>query len=251
MLIINSISKNFGGVKALNDLDLNVEQGEIFGVIGPNGSGKSTLINVVCGVYPQTRGEVNFLGKTLSGMPTHERLKNGIARTFQNIRLFPNLSVWQNLWVARNSIEDLNAESSFSRWFGRSKMVKREIEEMLEFSDLADRADDLASSLAFGEQRRLELARAVAAKPLLLLLDEPAAGMNKDEIRDLDKRIRSLKKQGITIILVEHVMELVMGVTDRIAVLNFGSKIGEGNPQEIQNNENVQEAYLGRSEEDE
>ena len=130
-------------------------------------------------------------------------------------------------------------------------MVKREIEEMLEFSDLADRADDLASSLAFGEQRRLELARAVAAKPLLLLLDEPAAGMNKDEIRDLDKRIRSLKKQGITIILVEHVMELVMGVTDRIAVLNFGSKIGEGNPQEIQNNENVQEAYLGRSEEDE
>ena len=105
MLIINSISKNFGGVKALNDLDLNVEQGEIFGVIGPNGSGKSTLINVVCGVYPQTRGEVNFLGKTLSGMPTHERLKNGIARTFQNIRLFPNLSVWQNLWVARNSIE--------------------------------------------------------------------------------------------------------------------------------------------------
>ena len=251
MLRINSISKHFGGVKALNELDLNVEEGEIFGVIGPNGSGKSTLINVVCGIFPQTSGSVIFQDRSLSGKPTHERLKNGIARTFQNIRLFSNLTVWQNLWVARNSIQDIKSETGFDRWFGKSKNVKNEIEEMLEFSDLANRSDELASSLAFGEQRRLELARAVAAKPLLLLLDEPAAGMNQDEIRDLDKRIRKLQQQGITIILVEHVMELVMGVTDRIAVLNFGSKIGEGNPQEIQNNENVQEAYLGRSEEDE
>ena len=248
MLIINSISKHFGGVKALNDLDLKVEEGEIFGVIGPNGSGKSTLINVICGIYPQTSGSLSFKGRTLSGMPTHERLKIGIARTFQNIRLFSNLNVWQNLWVARNSIQDINSESSFDRWFGKSKNVNKEIESLLEFSDLANRAEELASSLAFGEQRRLELARAVAAKPSLLLLDEPAAGMNQDEIRDLEKRIRSLKKQGITIILVEHVMDLVMGVTDRIAVLNFGSKIGEGNPKEIQKNVDVQEAYLGRSE---
>ena len=250
MLIINSISKHFGGVKALNDLDLKVEEGEIFGVIGPNGSGKSTLINVVCGIYTQTSGSLIFKGRTLSGMPTHERPKIGIARTFQNIRLFSNLNVWQNLWVARNSIQDINSESSFDRWFGKSKNVNKEIESLLEFSDLANRAEELASSLAFGEQRRLELARAVAAKPRLLLLDEPAAGMNQDEIRDLEKRIRSLKKQGITIILVEHVMDLVMGVTDRIAVLNFGSKIGEGNPKEIQKNVDVQEAYLGRSEED-
>lgn len=250
MLNIKSISKKFGGVKALNELNLDIQKGEIFGVIGPNGSGKSTLINIICGIYSQTSGEVFFQGKNLSGIPTHERFKNGIARTFQNIRLFSNLTVWQNLWVARNSSEDLKAESSFARWFGRSKKVKKEIEEMLEFSDLANRADALASSLAFGEQRRLELARAVAAKPSLLLLDEPAAGMNKDEIRDLDKRMRILQEQGITIVLIEHVMDLVMGVTNRIAVLNFGSKIGEGNPKEIQENVSVQEAYLGRSGED-
>ena len=250
MLKIKSISKHFGGVKALNELDLEVGEGDIFGVIGPNGSGKSTLINVICGIFQPTKGDVVFYGQTISGKPTHQRLKKGIARTFQNIRLFPNLTVWQNLWVARNSVEDIKTESSFYRWFGKSIIVKKEIEEMLEFSNLENRADELASSLAFGEQRRLELARAVATKPRLLLLDEPAAGMNKDEIRDLDSRIRSLQLQGITIILIEHVMELVMGVTDRIAVLNFGSKIAEGNPQEIQKNEAVQEAYLGYSEDD-
>ncbi len=250
MLKIKSISKHFGGVKALNGLDLEVGEGDIFGVIGPNGSGKSTMINVICGIYRPTKGDVIFHGQTLSGKQTHQRLKTGIARTFQNIRLFPNLTVWQNLWVARNSVEDIKTESSFYRWFGKSIIVKKEIEEMLEFSNLENRADELASSLAFGEQRRLELARAVATKPRLLLLDEPAAGMNKNEIRDLDSRIRSLQLQGITIILIEHVMELVMGVTDRIAVLNFGSKIAEGNPQEIQKNEAVQEAYLGYSEDD-
>jgi|TARA_B100001964_G_scaffold60229_1_gene68281 ABC-type branched-subunit amino acid transport system ATPase component len=250
VLKIKSISKHFGGVKALNELDLEVGEGDIFGVIGPNGSGKSTLINVICGIFQPTKGDVVFYGQTISGKPTHQRLKTGIARTFQNIRLFPNLTVWQNLWVARNSVEDIKTESSFYRWFGKSIIVKKEIEEMLEFSNLENRADELASSLAFGEQRRLELARAVATKPRLLLLDEPAAGMNKDEIRDLDSRIRSLQLQGITIILIEHVMELVMGVTDRIAVLNFGSKIAEGNPQEIQKNEAVQEAYLGYSEDD-
>jgi len=250
VLKIKSISKHFGGVKALNGLDLEVGEGDIFGVIGPNGSGKSTLINVICGIFQPTKGDVVFYGQTISGKPTHQRLKTGIARTFQNIRLFPNLTVWQNLWVARNSVEDIKTESSFYRWFGKSIIVKKEIEEMLEFSNLENRADELASSLAFGEQRRLELARAVATKPRLLLLDEPAAGMNKDEIRDLDSRIRSLQLQGITIILIEHVMELVMGVTDRIAVLNFGSKIAEGNPQEIQKNEAVQEAYLGYSEDD-
>ena len=248
VLKVKSISRQFGGVKALNGLDVEVGEGDIFGVIGPNGSGKSTLINVICGIFQPTKGDVVFYGQTISGKPTHQRLKTGIARTFQNIRLFPNLTVWQNLWVARNSVEDIKTESSFYRWFGKSIIVKKEIEEMLEFSNLENRADELASSLAFGEQRRLELARAVATKPRLLLLDEPAAGMNKDEIRDLDKRIRSLQLQGITIILIEHVMELVMGVTDRIAVLNFGSKIAEGNPQEIQKNEAVQEAYLGYSE---
>ena len=247
MLEIKTLSKHFGGVKAVDNLDLQVERGEIVGLIGPNGSGKSTLVNLVCGVLKPTSGEVIFKGRSMAGQLPSARLKHGIARTFQNIRLFGGLTVWQNLWVARNSTEDIQSQSILRRWLGSSTTLKREIETMLEFSDLADKADVLASNLAFGEQRRLELARAVAAKPQLLLLDEPAAGMNQAEVAELDQRIRSLREQGITILLVEHVMQLVMGVTDRIAVLNFGSKIAEGTPNDVQENAAVQEAYLGHS----
>ena len=247
MLEIKTLSKYFGGVKAVDNLDLQVERGEIVGLIGPNGSGKSTLVNLVCGVLKPTSGEVIFKGCSMAGQLPSARLKHGIARTFQNIRLFGGLTVWQNLWVARNSTEDIQSQSILRRWLGSSTTLKREIETMLEFSDLADKADVLASNLAFGEQRRLELARAVAAKPQLLLLDEPAAGMNQAEVVELEQRIRSLREQGITILLVEHVMQLVMGVTDRIAVLNFGSKIAEGTPNDVQENAAVQEAYLGHS----
>ena len=247
MLEIKALSKNFGGVKAVDNLDLQVERGEIVGLIGPNGSGKSTLVNLVCGVLKPISGEVIFEGRSMAGQLPSARLKHGIARTFQNIRLFGGLTVWQNLWVARNSTEDIQSQSILRRWLGSSTTLKREIETMLEFSDLADKADVLASNLAFGEQRRLELARAVAAKPQLLLLDEPAAGMNQAEVVELEQRIRSLREQGITILLVEHVMQLVMGVTDRIAVLNFGSKIAEGTPNDVQENAAVQEAYLGHS----
>ena len=247
MLEIKTLSKYFGGVKAVDNLDLQVERGEIVGLIGPNGSGKSTLVNLVCGVLKPTSGEVIFKGRSMAGQLPSARLKHGIARTFQNIRLFGGLTVWQNLWVARNSTEDIQSQSILRRWLGSSTTLKREIETMLEFSDLADKADVLASNLAFGEQRRLEMARAVAAKPQLLLLDEPAAGMNQAEVAELEQRIRSLREQGITILLVEHVMQLVMGVTDRIAVLNFGSKIAEGTPNDVQENAAVQEAYLGHS----
>ena len=247
MLEVKTLSKYFGGVKAVDNLDLQVERGEIVGLIGPNGSGKSTLVNLVCGVLKPTSGEVIFKGRSMAGQLPSARLKHGIARTFQNIRLFGGLTVWQNLWVARNSTEDIQSQSILKRWLGSSTTLKREIETMLEFSDLADKADVLASNLAFGEQRRLELARAVAAKPQLLLLDEPAAGMNQAEVAELEQRIRSLREQGITILLVEHVMQLVMGVTDRIAVLNFGSKIAEGTPNDVQENAAVQEAYLGHS----
>ncbi len=247
MLEIKTLSKHFGGVKAVDNLDLQVERGEIVGLIGPNGSGKSTLVNLVCGVLKPTSGEVIFEGHSMAGQVPSARLRHGIARTFQNIRLFGGLTVWQNLWVARNSNEDIRSQSILRRWLGSATTLKKEIETMLEFSDLADKADVLASNLAFGEQRRLELARAVAAKPRLLLLDEPAAGMNRAEVAELEQRIRSLREQGITILLVEHVMQLVMGVTDRIAVLNFGSKIAEGSPNDIQENSAVQEAYLGRS----
>ena len=247
MLEIKALSKHFGGVKAVDNLDLRVERGEIVGLIGPNGSGKSTLVNLVCGVLKPTSGEVLFENNSLAGQVPSTRLKNGIARTFQNIRLFGGLTVWQNLWVARNSREDIQSQSILNRWLGSGTDLRNEIEATLEFSDLADKADVLASNLAFGEQRRLELARAVTAKPQLLLLDEPAAGMNQAEVGELEQRIRNLRGQGITILLVEHVMQLVMGVTDRIAVLNFGSKIAEGTPNDVQENTAVQEAYLGHS----
>ena len=245
MLELKGLSRHFGGVRAVDGLDLTVRQGEIVGLIGPNGSGKSTTVNVVAGLFPPSSGEVVFQNHALNGMPTHKRLQLGIARTFQNIRLFGQLSVWQNLWVAQNAPADHARRGFFARWLGGQSGVRAEIAQLLDFSGLAHKQDELAANLAFGEQRRLELARALAARPKLLLLDEPAAGMNSEEIGQLRSRILKLRDQGITILLIEHVMELVMGVTDRIAVLNFGQKIAEGTPAEIQANPLVRKAYLG------
>jgi ABC-type branched-subunit amino acid transport system ATPase component len=245
MLELRSLCRHFGGVRAVDGLDLTVQEGQIFGLIGPNGSGKSTTVNVVTGLFPPTAGTILFRGEDIGPLPTHRRLRAGIARTFQNIRLFGQLSVWQNLWVAQNSAEDLARRGFFSRWLGGQSGVRGEIARLLEFSGLAHKQNELAANLAFGEQRRLELARALAARPKLLLLDEPAAGMNSEEIGQLRERILSLRGSGVTILLVEHVMELVMGVTDRIAVLNFGQKIAEGTPAEIQAHPAVRKAYLG------
>ncbi len=245
MLELQALSRHFGGVKAVDGLDLKVTEGQIFGLIGPNGSGKSTTVNVITGLLPPTLGRIVFRGRDLASLPTHLRLRAGIARTFQNIRLFGQMSVWQNLWVAQNSAEDQARQGFFARWLGGQAGVRQEISQLLEFSGLAHKQDELAANLAFGEQRRLELARAMAAKPRLLLLDEPAAGMNSEEIGQLRERILKLRDGGVTILLVEHVMELVMGVTDRIAVLNFGQKIAEGTPAEIQAHAAVRKAYLG------
>jgi ABC-type branched-subunit amino acid transport system ATPase component len=245
MLELKSLSKNFGGVRAVDGLDFAVREGEIVGLIGPNGSGKSTTVNLICGVFPVTAGGIVFRGRDITKAPPHVCLALGIARTFQNIRLFNELTVWQNLWVAQNSAKHRKERSFLGRWVGGRGEARRSVERYLEFSMLAKKRDERAGNLSFGEQRRLELARALAAEPALLLLDEPAAGMNAEEIGQLADRIRSLQGQGKTVVLVEHVMELVMGVTERIAVLNFGRKIAEGSPAEIQANQAVRQAYLG------
>ncbi len=244
VLALSQLAKHFGGVRAVDRLDLQVERGEVFGLIGPNGSGKSTTVNLVCGIFPQTGGTIELDGVELGRLQPHQRIEAGISRTFQNIRLFGGLTVWQNIWVAWRDDETGWA----SNWFGGSRHRRAQIQELLAFSNLDHRSEELAGNLSFGEQRRLELARAVAAKPKLILLDEPAAGMNSEEVTDLKKRILKLKQSGVTVLLVEHVMELVMSVTDRIAVLNFGKRIAHGTPQEIQQNELVQQAYFGSAE---
>ena len=245
MLELEGLSKNFGGVQAVQDLNLTVPEGGIIGLIGPNGSGKSTTVNLICGMFSVSSGNIKFNDVDITTVPTHIRLSNGIARTFQNIRLFGNLTVWQNLWVAQNSPDATKGQSFFARWFGGSKLGREDVDQLLEVSGLSHKREELAANLAFGEQRRLELARALASKPRLLLLDEPAAGMNMEEVGELKERLIKLREQGMTILLVEHVMELVMGVTDNITVLDFGRKIAGGTPEEVQTNPLVREAYLG------
>jgi branched-chain amino acid transport system ATP-binding protein len=244
MLTLDNLSKHFGGVRAVDDVSLALKEGEIFGLIGPNGSGKSTTVNLITGLYTPTSGTVSLNGRDLTAMPQHARTSQGVARTFQNIRLFGNLTVAQNLWVAQNGHEQ-RRQHFVSRWFRPGGEHSGDIEELLTFSRLASKRDVLASNLSFGEMRRLEMARALASNPRVLLLDEPAAGASLDDAELLAERIRAVRDRGVTVLLIEHMMELVMGITDRIAVLNFGRKIAEGTPTQVQDHPEVRAAYLG------
>ena len=248
MLEIRGLVKSFGGVKAVSELDMTVRKGEIHALIGPNGSGKTTTLNVISGLYRANAGSVRFDGAEISEQAPHVIAERGITRTFQNIRLFPRLTVLDNVLIGRHT----RLRTNF--WMAlvpNPATIKEEGEatrramDLLGFVGLAERAGMRAASLAYGDQRRLEIARALAAEPTLLLLDEPAAGMNPAETDALVKLLYAIRERGITLLLIEHDMNLVMSVSDRITVLNFGTHIAEGSAAEVSANPEVITAYLG------
>ncbi|MGI6557695.1 MAG: ABC transporter ATP-binding protein [Limnochordia bacterium] len=249
ILEVSGVSKNFNGVQALTNLDLSVAEGEIRAIIGPNGSGKTTLINVITGIYPASAGRIIFDGEDITNLPSYHRVRRGMARTFQNLRLFPTMSVIDHILAAQYIHAKVGLFGAiFPTTEGsleEAKMYERAME-ILRFVDLADRAAMPAVSLPYGQRRVLEIARALAASPKIVFLDEPAAGLSADEINSLEKLLRRIQELGITICLVEHRMMLVMSVAEKITVLNYGEKIAEGPPEKIKDNHEVIEAYLGR-----
>ena len=240
----------FGGLKAVQDFNIQICQGELVGLIGPNGAGKTTVFNLLTGVYVPTEGTVLLNGVPLNGKKTHQFVAAGIARTFQNIRLFGALTVFENVLIAKHMRAKQNFLSATFRLNAREERQQRqETMELLEMLGLERFRDEVASSLPYGQQRRLEIARALATEPKLLLLDEPAAGMNPQETDELTAFIGEIRgKFGLTVFLIEHHMDLVMDISDRIYVLDFGKLIADGTPAEIQNNQRVIDAYLGVAE---
>ena len=253
VLDVDSLTLKFGGLVALDDVSFDIKEGEILGLIGPNGAGKTTCFNAVTGVYRPTSGDIRFNGASITDKKRFEITKLGIARTFQNIRLFPSMTALENVLVGADA---QHSTGMLTALFRLPKHRREEQEghdramELLRFMGIARAADELASNLSYGDQRRLEIARAMATQPKLICLDEPAAGFNPAEKATLMELIRKVRDQGYTVLLIEHDMRLVMGVTDRIVVLEFGRKIAEGTPSEIRDNPAVIAAYLGVDEED-